>query len=296
MNASLSLIPILVLAAGAANAVTPTLVHYQGRLLDTNGAPINGTPAMAVALHTNATAGAALFAQSLGAVPVQNGMFEFQFGTNTHGFAETLTNATCWLELLVDGSPLAPRQRLIAVPYAVHVLHAALTTNATEAGVGAAGAGGGTAFGVAATAQTRGTAAGDQSAGEFFGVAIGADTLGFNAGAAVGYGAYAYQYGVAVGVRSDGSLSNVAIGAYANASGDGTALRRTAVGYAVTNSIDNSTAVRGDLYLDGGRTIRTRSTFGSGAWTPYPGGWTGIVTNGTRYLYFTNGVLMNAAP
>lgn len=290
-------IPILAMAlATSASAAVPSLIHYQGRLLDTNGVPVNGTPLMAVALHTNATSGASLYVQSVGAVTVQNGMFEFQFGTNTHAFADVLTNAACWLELTVDGSALTPRQRLIAVPYAIHVLHAALTTNGTEAGVGASAAGYGAAFGSASSAQTRGAAVGDQAAGEFFGVAVGSTALGFNGGVGAGYGAFAYQYGVAVGALADGSDSNVAVGAYANAAGGGGAVHRTALGFAVTNSVDESTAIRGELYLDGGRSIRTRPTFGSGAWTTFPGGWTGVVTNGSRFLYFTNGVLMNVAP
>ena len=44
-------------------------------------------------------------------------------------------------------------------------------------------------------------------------------------------------------------------------------MRRIAIGHSVNNTIDNSAAIRGTLYLDGATGIMYRATFGSGAWT-----------------------------
>lgn len=44
----------------AARAAATASIHYQGRLLDTNGVPVNGTAVMSIGLHTNPTAGAAV--------------------------------------------------------------------------------------------------------------------------------------------------------------------------------------------------------------------------------------------
>ena len=50
-----------------------------------------------------------------------NGIYSFSFGTNKTGMVTALANPEAWLEVKIDGVPLTPRQRLVAVPYAYHV-------------------------------------------------------------------------------------------------------------------------------------------------------------------------------
>jgi hypothetical protein len=61
----------------------------------------------------------------------------------------------------------------------------------------------------------------------------------------------------------------VAIGYFANAQGGS---ERIAIGHGVTNEVDDSAALRGTLYLDGGTGVYYRSTFGSGEWTDLKAG------------------------
>lgn len=288
---------ICLVAAATFGADVPRLIHYQGRLLAVNGEPINGTPDMTVAIYTNPTIGASVFTQHVGAVVVQDGMFEFSFGGESSPLAEALAHPGCWLELTVDGSPLSPRQRLVSAPYALHVLNAVLVSDETALGAGASAKLEGAAVGADAVADTGGAALGASAAADFFGSALGYETLAFNVGTAVGFQAQGYNTGVAIGPLARASYTNIALGAYAHATGagDGTARYRTAIGVAVTNLVDNSTAIRGDLYLDGGQSIRMRKTFGSGSWTTYPDGWTGTVTSGVQRLHFTNGILMDVS-
>ena len=81
---------------------------------------------------------------------------------------------------------------------------------------------------------------------------------------AIGTEADADYNGIAIGYQSDGQYSNVAIGIHASAY---SGYDRIAIGNRVTNRVNDSMAVRGSLYLDGGTGVMVRSTFGSGGWS-----------------------------
>ena len=94
----------------------------------------------------------------------------------------------------------------------------------------------------------------------------------------MGYKADGAVTAVAIGREANGHNQCIAIGPYANSAPalHGIALgyqasvpagqNNAAIGYQVTNSVSESTRVRGDLYLDGGSRVFTNGTFGSGAW------------------------------
>ena len=109
-----------------------------------------------------------------------------------------------------------------------------------------------------------GAALGYGAYGATFGAAVGFQANGFYFGVAPGYQANGAFYGTAVGCQANGAGTNVAVGFAANAQGGNW---RAALGTGVTNATDNSTAVRGALYLDGGSMIYYRPTFGSGSWS-----------------------------
>lgn len=98
-----------------------TLMNYQGRLLDTNGAPINGVISVSIGIYTSSTAEASVYSESVGNVTVQNGLYSFTYGTNASAVRLALENLEAWIELQVNGSPLWPRQRLGRTPYALNV-------------------------------------------------------------------------------------------------------------------------------------------------------------------------------
>ena len=95
----------------------PSLVNYQGRLLDAGGNPRSGNVSIVVSVHTAETGGTQGYSETINSVPVNNGLFSIHFGGQA-GFAAALANPEAWLEVRVDGSQVGPRSRLVAVPYA----------------------------------------------------------------------------------------------------------------------------------------------------------------------------------
>lgn len=115
-------IVVLLLIVGIgllAYAATPHQLFYQGRLLDDVGNPVSTNVTVWVGIYTNDTGGTAIYEEAIGSVAVQNGVYAFTFGADEANLRAALLNPACWLELHINGTPLLPRQRLVAVPYAV---------------------------------------------------------------------------------------------------------------------------------------------------------------------------------
>ena len=99
-------------AAGA----FPTAIHQQGRLLDGTNL-YNGAATIAFRLYDVAEAGAAL-AGATNEVTVVDGLYAADLDLDPATWAAVLTNAELYLETDINGTPLAPRERFGAVPYA----------------------------------------------------------------------------------------------------------------------------------------------------------------------------------
>lgn len=113
----LLLITILSLTALPAAAQSQTTITYQGQLQDASG-PYDGTPGMEFRLFDSLINGNQIGTEIvLSAVPVTDGLFqvELDFGA-PYGAGST------YLEVMVGGDTLAPRQRISAAPLAVHAL------------------------------------------------------------------------------------------------------------------------------------------------------------------------------
>ena len=113
------LVVVGLIMASEVGAEINTLLNYQGRLLSTNGQPVNGNVTIAVAIYTNVIGGSQVIPESVGTVAVQDGVYSFHFGTNNAELKQALMNEQCWLEVSVNGGALSPRQQLTAVPYAL---------------------------------------------------------------------------------------------------------------------------------------------------------------------------------
>ena len=146
-------------------------------------------------------------------------------------------------------------------------------------GVSANGENYGAVIGFSANGNGSGAAVGDNATANNVGAAVGCSASAFDWGAALGYKASGDLTGVAVGRESSGRGECIAVGAYANSGAaiHGMALgmnatvpggvnNGTAIGYMVTNTVSDSTRVRGDLYLDGGTQVWTNDGFGSANW------------------------------
>ncbi len=69
-------------AALTASAQVPSLINYQGRLTDSNGAPVTGSKNFAISIYDAATGGNLLYEETIGAVTLDaNGVYSFQFGS-----------------------------------------------------------------------------------------------------------------------------------------------------------------------------------------------------------------------
>ncbi|WP_376695874.1 tail fiber domain-containing protein [Wenzhouxiangella sp. EGI_FJ10305] len=114
---ALFLITVLSLTALPSAAQSETTITYQGQLEDASG-PFTGTPGMEFRLFDSLTEGGQIGTEIvLSAVPVTDGLFqvELDFGA-PYGASPT------YLEVMVGGETLEPRQRISAAPLAVHAL------------------------------------------------------------------------------------------------------------------------------------------------------------------------------
>jgi len=73
---------ITLLATSAALfAQVPSLINYQGRLTDANGAPVTGSKNFTLSIYDGETEGSLLYSEDIAAVTLDdNGVYSFQFG------------------------------------------------------------------------------------------------------------------------------------------------------------------------------------------------------------------------
>lgn len=112
-------IRFVVLAAALAicGSVMATSFTYQGQLQD-GSSPYNGSPSMTFTLFEDSggpnQVGSAV---SLPSVAVQNGLFQVELD-----FGDQPFEAGLWLEIAINGTPLSPRQPILAAPLALRAL------------------------------------------------------------------------------------------------------------------------------------------------------------------------------
>jgi len=109
---------LLLASALTAVAHTSAPINYQMRLTDGNGQPMSGSVNVSIGVYTNTFGSSPLYTESVGSQVANNGILSFQFGADSN-FPPVLAHPEVYLEVSIDGAPLAPRQRLVAVPYAI---------------------------------------------------------------------------------------------------------------------------------------------------------------------------------
>ncbi len=110
---------VWLLAPASVRAAVPGEINFQGLLLDSGGQPVNGLVDLVFRLYASETGGTALWTEGHTDVDVLDGVYDVALGSVTPLTPTVLGNATLYLEIDVEGETLAPRQRLLAVPYAV---------------------------------------------------------------------------------------------------------------------------------------------------------------------------------
>jgi hypothetical protein len=105
------------------SAQVPSLLEYDGYFTGN----ITGNRTIGVNLYNASTNGTLIYKETIGTVKVAQGQFYFQYGQNgTAGnsttpttIGATLTGSQQWLALTVNGTEQSPRERLVAVPFAL---------------------------------------------------------------------------------------------------------------------------------------------------------------------------------
>ena len=115
----------IVMFAAAAPAATPGQVSYQGLLLDQQGAPITGNVNLLFTIFNAASGGSALWTESHPSVAALNGVYDVVLGATTPITPAVVAGGSLFLQITVNGETLVPRQRLVAVPYAIRAESAA---------------------------------------------------------------------------------------------------------------------------------------------------------------------------
>jgi hypothetical protein len=117
----LSGILVITLCGSAWSAVSvPKLVHYQGLLTQSTGAPLaDGSYGMTFRIFDASTGGSPSWSETQ-TVPVANGYYSVFLGSSTSLPAEPFfSGPQKYLEVQVNTETLAPRERIVSVPYAI---------------------------------------------------------------------------------------------------------------------------------------------------------------------------------
>jgi len=126
--------------AWAGGIPTKGALTYSGLLQDVAGKPLTGTGHnMEIKLWSTGPAGGTQLCDTTGLAPDfkldASGRFSLQLDDTCTGAIGA--NAGAFVEVILDGSPLGPRTKLGAVPYAIEANHAVSADNATNANVAA---------------------------------------------------------------------------------------------------------------------------------------------------------------
>lgn len=111
---------IFAFASTAAAVDIPNKINFQGKLLDSSNVPKNGNFTMSFRLYNVPTGGAALYTEGPLVVPVVNGVFSVQIGTQTGLNPDLFAGASVYLGITVaPDAEMTPRQQMVASPYAM---------------------------------------------------------------------------------------------------------------------------------------------------------------------------------
>ena len=119
-------------------ADVPNLIDFQGSLTDAQSAPVSGQRQLTLALYAADSGGSTLW-QETQTITVLDGIYSVSLGAQTPFPEDLWETAQLWLGVQVGTEPeMAPRVRIVAVPYALR----AKTAETLAAGAGGFPAGG----------------------------------------------------------------------------------------------------------------------------------------------------------
>ncbi len=108
-------------------AEVPLSINFQGKLTDSNQAPINVPADITFSIYDADIAGTLLWSEDYTGITVTNGIFNVLLGSgtpdpaNTGDISTVLTGEDRWLEVQVGSDPaMTPRQQITSVAYSLH--------------------------------------------------------------------------------------------------------------------------------------------------------------------------------
>ena len=136
---SLALCLCLAMSSAQLAWAAPTQLQQQGRLVDTEGAPLNGIHVLRFSLFDDETGGGEVWTEQH-SLDLEAGYYSVVLGS-TSPLDDLLFDGTdLWLELEVNADTLSPRQVIVSVPYALRATAATHldggTVDASEVSVG----------------------------------------------------------------------------------------------------------------------------------------------------------------
>ncbi|MEC9072009.1 MAG: hypothetical protein VX938_06500, partial [Myxococcota bacterium] len=117
-----SLFALLMMLTPAVARGVPNQIPYRGSLTTEDGSPVNTQVTLEVALYVDATGGAPVWGPVVYPdVPVQDGDLSLILGVppGEPVAPEVFAGDALWLDFVVDGQPLEPRQQILSVPFAL---------------------------------------------------------------------------------------------------------------------------------------------------------------------------------
>jgi hypothetical protein len=117
---------VMLVAAGTANASVPPVVAYQGRLLQSSGAPVaDGVYSMQFSIYDVATGGTPLWSETNPSVQATGGVFCALLGS-VNPLSASIFDGDRWLAVKTGSDPeMTPRQQICTSPFAFRAAVAA---------------------------------------------------------------------------------------------------------------------------------------------------------------------------
>lgn len=112
------------LSLATAQAEAPGLINHQGFLTDTDGVPIGGDMQMGFVIYDQQIDGIELWSEGPVPVTVAGGIFQVNLGQITPLTPAVLAGPR-WLEVIVEGEAMEPRERIVSAPFAIKAMDAA---------------------------------------------------------------------------------------------------------------------------------------------------------------------------
>ena len=132
------MIGLIGLALPVSALTVPEVMNYQGRLTDNTPGqdPINATVPMTFTIYDGPMSMVANWTETWGAVTVTDGIFSVLLGSNGSPIPESVfnTGSSRYLEIVVDGEVLSPRQQLGVVGYAMRAENSLTASTAYDVG------------------------------------------------------------------------------------------------------------------------------------------------------------------